>query len=58
MKCIVKIIYFKILTIPKLFPKRAVFWELREAIAPIQHKDDPNAAKLWISGKPFIIPHV
>lgn len=55
---IVKIIYFKTLTIPKLFPKRAVFCELKEAIAPIQHKDDPNAAKLCISGKLFIMPHV
>jgi len=55
---IIIIICFKILTIPRLFPKRAVFCELKEAIAPIQHKDEPNAAKLCISGKPFIMPHV
>lgn len=45
-------------TIPRLFPKRAVFCELNEAIAPIQHIDDPSAAKLCISGRPFITPHV
>jgi len=48
----------KKLTIPRLFPKRAVFCELKEAIAPMQHRDDPNAAKLCISGKLFITPHV
>lgn len=49
---------FKKLTIPRLFPKRAVFCELKEAIAPMQHRDDPNAAKLCISGELFITPHV
>jgi len=40
------IIHFEILTIPRLFPKRAVFCELSAAIAPIQHRDEPNVAKL------------
>lgn len=49
-------ICFKILTIPRLFPKRAVFCELNEAMAPIQHNEDPSAAKLCISDKPLMTP--
>lgn len=60
MKNVQKINYFyskKKLTIPRLLPKRAVFCELNEAIAPMQHNEDPRATKLCISGKSFITPH-
>lgn len=32
------------LTIPKIFPNLAVFWELRPARAPTQHKEEVRAS--------------
>lgn len=44
----------KAFTIPRLFPSREVFWELRPAKAPTQHREAAKYAIWCISGKPAV----